>query len=147
MKFTRRFENPTLVEDRTAGLQSLGGLIQPPPALFRVKKIWIWKYAAKIFLILQAFFINLWSRGNHSWLWNQRSCVQIPAVPFLFPSENVSCTEIRTRGLQIQSQLSLPLHHQDWSFDAKNIINVALLERGDDHPMRCGIVGKIWDGE
>ena len=37
MKFTRRFENPTLVEDRTAGLQSLGGLIQPPPALFRVK--------------------------------------------------------------------------------------------------------------
>ena len=30
MKFTRRFENPTLVEDRTAGLQSLGGLIQPP---------------------------------------------------------------------------------------------------------------------
>ena len=38
MKFTRRFENHTLVQDRTAGLQSLGGLIQPPPALFRGKK-------------------------------------------------------------------------------------------------------------
>ena len=31
MKFTWRFEIPNLIQDRTAGLQSLGGLIQPPP--------------------------------------------------------------------------------------------------------------------
>ena len=85
----------------------------------KFKEFWIWKYVTKIFLIFQAFFTNLWSRGKHSWLWNQGSCVQILAVPFLFPSENVSCTEIRTRGLQIQSQLSLPLHHQDWSWYKK----------------------------
>ena len=38
MKFTWRFEIPNLIQDRTAGLQSLGGLIQPPPALIRVKE-------------------------------------------------------------------------------------------------------------
>ena len=54
----------------------------------KVGKFWIWKCSAKNFLIFNAFFINLWSRGKHSWLWNQRSCVQIPAVPFLFLSEN-----------------------------------------------------------
>ena len=32
MKFTWRFEIPNLIQDRTAGLQSLGGLIQPPPS-------------------------------------------------------------------------------------------------------------------
>ena len=55
----------------------------------KFKEFWIWKHVAKFFLIFQSFFINLWSRGNHSWLWNQRSCVQIPAVPFLFLNENV----------------------------------------------------------
>ena len=85
----------------------------------KFKEFWIWKYVAKIFLIFQAFFINLWSRGKHSWLWNQGSCVQIPAVPFLFLNENAGWAGIRTRGLQIQSQLCLPLDHQDWSFDAK----------------------------
>ena len=86
----------------------------------KFKEFWIWKYAAKIFLIFQAFFINLWSRGKHSWLWNQRSCVQIPAVPFLFLSENVGFTGNRTWGLRIQSQLCLPLDHRDWSFEMKN---------------------------
>ena len=77
----------------------------------KFKEFWIWKYVAKFFLIFQAFFINLWSRGKHSWLWNQGSCVQIPAVPFLFLSENVGFTGNRTRGLWIQSQLCLPLDH------------------------------------
>ena len=85
----------------------------------KFEKFWIWKYLAKIFLICQAFFNNLWSRGKHSWLWNQGSCVQIPAVPFLFLSENVGFTGNRTRGLWIQSQLCLPLDHWDWSFGAK----------------------------
>ena len=93
-----------------------------------LKEFWIWKYVAKIFLIFQAFFINLWSRGNHSWLWNQRSCVQIPAVPFLFLNENVGFTGNRTRGLQIQSQLCLPLYHWDWSFEPKNFFNFNLLD-------------------
>ena len=55
----------------------------------KFKEFWIWKYVTKFFLIFQAFFTNLWSRGKHSWLWNQGSCVQIPAVPFLFLNENV----------------------------------------------------------
>ena len=61
--------------------------------------------------------------------------------------KNFSSGRESNQGLQMQSQLSLPLHHQDWSFDAKKIMNVPLLEGGDDHPMRCGIVSKLWDGE
>ena len=30
----------------------------------KFKEFWIWKYVAKIFLIFQAFFINLWSRAS-----------------------------------------------------------------------------------
>ena len=85
----------------------------------KFKEFWIWKYVTNFFLIFQAFFTNLWSRGKHSWLWNQRSCVQIPAVPLLFLNENVDVTGIRTQGLQILSQLCLPLDHWDWSFGAK----------------------------
>ena len=116
----------------------------------KFKEFWIWKYVANFFLIFQAFFINLWSRGKHSWLWNQRSCVQIPAVPFLFLNENVSVTGNRTRGLRIQSQLCLPLDHGDWSFGAKKILILILLEGGWWPPPKMGnrrIVCKIWDGE
>ena len=75
----------------------------------------------------------------------QGSFVQILAVPFLFPSENVSWTEIRTRGLQIQSQLSLPLHHQDWSFDAKKISNVILLDvRWWEPPLAWNRMENLW---
>ena len=94
----------------------------------KFKEFWIWKYEAKFFLIFQAFFINLWSRGNHSWLWNQGSCVRILAAPFLFFSVNVGFNGIWTWGLQIQSQLCLPLHHWDWSFDPKKISSVTLLD-------------------
>ena len=101
----------------------------------KFKEFWIWKYVAKLFLIFQAFFINLWSRGKHSWLWNQGSCVQIPAVPFLFLSENVGFTGNRTRGLRIQSQLCLPLDHWDWNFGVKKFLYAILLGGRRDDPL------------
>ena len=104
----------------------------------KLKEFWIWKYVAKFFLIFQAFFINLWSRGKHSWLWNQRSCVQILAVPFLFLSENVDFTGNRTQDLWIQSQLYLPLDHWDWSFGAKNILYAILQGGRRDDPLQGG---------
>ena len=109
----------------------------------KFKEFWIWKYVAKIFLIFQAFFINLWSRGKHSWLWNQRSCVQIPAVPFLFLSENVGFTGNQTRGLWIQSQLCLPLDHWDWSFGAKKFLCAILQGGRHDDPLLGGTSWKI----
>ena len=107
------------------------------------KEFCIWKDVAKIFLIFQAFFINLWSRGKHSWLWNQRSCVQIPAVPFLFLNENVSVKGKRTWGLWIQSQLCLPLDHWDWSFCAKKILYAILQGGRRNNPLLGGISCKI----
>ena len=56
-----------------------------------VGKFWIWKCSAKNFLIFHAFFINLWSRGKHSWLWILWSRVQISVTPFLFHRENCWC--------------------------------------------------------
>ena len=109
----------------------------------KFKEFWIWKHVAKIFLIFLAFFINLWSRGKHSWLWNQGSCVQIPAVPFLFLNENVDFTGNRTRGLWIQSQLCLPLDHWDWSFGAKNFLYAILQDGRCDDPLLGGISWKI----
>ena len=87
----------------------------------KFKEFWIWKYVAKIFLIFQAFFINLWSRGKHSWLWNQGSCVQIPAVPFLFLSENVGFTGNRTRGLRNPKSAMLTFRPPRLKFWCKKI--------------------------
>ena len=120
----------------------------------KFKQFWIWKYVAKFFLIFQAFFINLWSRGKHSWLWNQGSCVQIPAVPFLFLSKNVGFTGNQTLGLRIQSQLCLPLDHGDWSFCVrKNLYAILQGGRRDDPSPRgnklennlegIGLMGKL----
>ena len=78
----------------------------------KIKEIWIWKYAAKNFLILQAFFINLWSRGKHSWLWIQRSRVRISVTPFLFHRKNCWCYWDSNTEHGIQSQLCLPLDHK-----------------------------------
>ena len=64
-----------------------------------VGKFWIWKCSAKNFLIFHAFFINLWSRGKHSWLWILWSRVQISVIPFLFHRENCWCHQDSTTGL------------------------------------------------
>ena len=56
-----------------------------------VGKFWIWKCSAKNFLIFHAFFINLWSRGKHSWLWILWSRVQISVTSFLFHRGNCWC--------------------------------------------------------
>ena len=115
------------------------------------------KHLVKIFQDFKAIFIKWWSRGNHSWLWNQRSCVQIPAVPFLFLSENVDVTGIWTWDLRIQSQLYLPLDHRYWGFVAKKILSVAFLEGGGvmttptptPHPregkssVKCEVVNRV----
>ena len=39
----------------------------------KTSKIWILKTLVRIFTHFQAFFINPWSRGKHSWLWIGRS--------------------------------------------------------------------------
>lgn len=85
----------------------------------------------KNFHVFKAIFINWWSRGNQSWLWNKGSCVQIPDAPFLFLGGNVGFNVIWTQGLRIQSQLCLPLHLRDWSFAAKKNSNVICLMSGD----------------
>ena len=42
---------------------------------------------------------------------------------------------------KIKRNLAVGIDIRSRDFDAKKIMNVPLLEGGDDHPMLCGIVG------
>ena len=109
----------------------------------KFKEFWIWKYVTKIFLIFQAFFTNLWSRGKHSWLWNQGSCVQIPAVPFLFLSENGGFTGNRTRAFESKVSYAYPYTTETEDLMQKKFLIPFCLMSGDENPLWHEIAWKI----
>ena len=87
-----------------------------------VGKFWIWKCSAKNFLIFHAFFINLWSRGKHSWLWILWSRVQISVTPFLFHRENCWCHRDSNKGPSNPKSAMLALRPRRQIFPGKKIL-------------------------
>ena len=77
-----------------------------------VGKFWIWKCSVKTFLIFHAFFINLWSRGKHSWLWIWKPRVRFPVTPTFSLRKRKGTAGIWTQDPWVQSQLYLPLDHK-----------------------------------
>ena len=113
----------------------------------KLKEFWIKKYVAKIFLIFQAFFINLWSRGKHSWLWILRSRVQISVTPFLFHRENCWCHRDSNMGLQSPKSAMLALRPRKQIFPGKKILYVNLHGRRRNDHLPWEISWKITHGE
>ena len=80
-------------------------------------KFWIVK--CSFFSIFYAFFINSWSRENLTWLWIQRSSLQISIRHFLFHKKNFWChRDLNSQSPNLKSA-TLPLDHGDRFFYAK----------------------------
>ena len=109
----------------------------------KLKEFWIWKHVAKIFLIFQAFFINLWSRDKHSWLWNQGSWVQITTFLFFLLVKMLVSTGFEPRAFKSKVSYAYPYTTETEVLMQKKFLMSFCLMLGDENPLWHEIAWKI----